>query len=80
MTWYLVAPLTAGQDAVTVPSARVRLTDDGVAGGVLDWAEAGADAIRKAAATTTASRIGPARIFWIVFIGILLKGEGALML
>ena len=37
--WYLVAPLTADQVAVTEPSARVRLTLDGVAGG--DWASAG---------------------------------------
>ena len=37
--WYLVALLTASQLAVSVPSARVRLTLDGVAGG--DWASAG---------------------------------------
>ena len=33
--WYLVAPLAVGQDAVTVPSPRVTVTEDGVAGGVL---------------------------------------------
>ena len=38
--WYLVAPLTAYPDAVTVPSARVTVTDDGVAGGVTNGAMA----------------------------------------
>ena len=28
MEWYLVAPGTASQDAVTVPSARVTVTDE----------------------------------------------------
>ena len=37
MTWYLVAPETAGQLAVTVPSARLRLTLAG-APGVDPWA------------------------------------------
>ena len=27
MAWYFVAPLTASQDAVTVPSARVTVTE-----------------------------------------------------
>ena len=33
MEWYLVAPGTACQDAVTVPSARVTLTDETAPGG-----------------------------------------------
>ena len=63
MTWYLVAPLTASQDAVTVPSARVSVTEDGVAG-ALDCASAGggdeittANASRVSAVSAAANRL-----------------------
>ena len=48
----MVAPETANQDAVTFPSARVMVTEEGGAGGELDCAAVGADIIRKTTASS----------------------------
>ena len=41
MTWYLVAPEGASHEAVTVPSARDRLTEETASGGELvAWGDA----------------------------------------